>query len=440
MNSYRTMSILVVLLLTCWASPALAQDVPRILATLPADGTIGVPCDSGNLVIIFDRPMNTTSYSLVVSDLAPFPDPAGDGRWLNDRTFALKIETMKPDAEYAVGINSEKRKNFKSADGTPLAPLTLGFKTGPTAGGPPFAIRSYPVLGQIDIDPSIGMIKVQFSEALKPGSMTLARLGGTTPLGYLPDKKPYFEQPDILVIPVRLAPGTTYGVSVNTRGKQGFVSAKTGKGVLPLQLVFRTKAGGGPPPPVEEKPSLVGRWMYESRGTRIDLTLGADGRYTYRSAGGGEAEEAKGRWRVVGKEVEVHQDGAEKPARFAFRFAGPNSLAITLGTETATFKRQNGKGSGGESAAKRMVGVWSASGADLAIDLTLSENGRYSYKGRYGAETETAVGRWSVTGSTLVVHEDGAEAPLKVPFRNLTKDGVELQIEGDWIALRRQVR
>ena len=40
----------------------------------------------------------------------------------------LPVE-LKPNSQYRLGLNSPSHKNFKSADGVPLAPVVYTFKT-----------------------------------------------------------------------------------------------------------------------------------------------------------------------------------------------------------------------------------------------------------------------------------------------------------------------
>ena len=50
--------------------------------------------------------------------------------WTEDhKTCVLPVE-LKPNSQYRLGLNSPSYKNFKSAEGVPLAPVVYTFKTG----------------------------------------------------------------------------------------------------------------------------------------------------------------------------------------------------------------------------------------------------------------------------------------------------------------------
>jgi hypothetical protein len=51
--------------------------------------------------------------------------------WSQDRMTATLPVSLKPNASYRLGLNSQSFKNFASADGVPLEPVIYKFHTSP---------------------------------------------------------------------------------------------------------------------------------------------------------------------------------------------------------------------------------------------------------------------------------------------------------------------
>lgn len=105
---------------------------------------------------------------------------------------------------------------------------------------PPVVIRSEPVSGAEAVDPGLTELRVTFNQRMmdKSWSWTTAGYGafpdGAGPIRYLEDGR-------TCVMPVKLAPDTTYILGINTARHQNFKSA-TGQSSLPWLLTFRTAA------------------------------------------------------------------------------------------------------------------------------------------------------------------------------------------------------
>lgn len=105
---------------------------PRVLKSTPAHGAKDVPADIGRMVIMFERNMKMTSWSLLETPDHPFPPVIqDDAPWQDPVTFMLRFERLKPGTTYGIQLNSEKRKGFLTAeDQVPLPVTTILFTTG----------------------------------------------------------------------------------------------------------------------------------------------------------------------------------------------------------------------------------------------------------------------------------------------------------------------
>lgn len=109
---------------------AVAQDPPRVVELKPPNNAESIePSPEGELIIRFDRAMNTSGYS-ICGQGKPVPKFRGKPSWKDDRTLVLPVQ-LEPDWAYEVRLNSQFATNFKSADGVPLPSLRWRFATLP---------------------------------------------------------------------------------------------------------------------------------------------------------------------------------------------------------------------------------------------------------------------------------------------------------------------
>lgn len=130
-----------------------AQTAPRLTQTTPVNGAQGVAVDLGRMLLGFDRPMRTTSLTVLgVAGYATPPlvaKPNASDYWRDASSCELPLRALTPDTDYAVQLNSAERTGFQSAEQVPLAPTVLRFRTGgaqvsrmvppPAPSGPPNA-------------------------------------------------------------------------------------------------------------------------------------------------------------------------------------------------------------------------------------------------------------------------------------------------------------
>lgn len=103
---------------------------PGVAKTAPADGASDVDPATGRIVVTFDTAMKTDGFSFLQVGDSVFPETVGDEpiKFTDDKTLVIHVK-LAPGTAYAFSLNSAKRQGFKSADGTPLEPVTIRFAT-----------------------------------------------------------------------------------------------------------------------------------------------------------------------------------------------------------------------------------------------------------------------------------------------------------------------
>jgi hypothetical protein len=107
---------------------------PAIARSDPANGARDVDPTTSQIVVTFDTAMQTDSFSVLASDSGELPELIGIRplAYRDDRTFVLLVK-LAADTDYAIQLNSASQQGFRAADGTPLPPTVLRFKTAATA-------------------------------------------------------------------------------------------------------------------------------------------------------------------------------------------------------------------------------------------------------------------------------------------------------------------
>ncbi len=103
---------------------------PKIIAMTPANGAQDVDPNLKTIVVTFDRPMRDRSWSVVTLGTPELmPKAAGPLRYdATRKVFTMPVQ-LQPGKEYRFGLNGGKYQNFRSAEGVPLAPVVVRFKT-----------------------------------------------------------------------------------------------------------------------------------------------------------------------------------------------------------------------------------------------------------------------------------------------------------------------
>lgn len=102
----------------------------------------------------------------------------------------------------------------------------------------PVVIKSVPQSGADGVDPTMTEISVTFSKPMKAGSWSWAMIGKESYPGTAEAPK-YLDDQKTCVLPVKLQPGKTYAVWVNSEKLQNFKDAQ-GNIAVPFLLVFKT--------------------------------------------------------------------------------------------------------------------------------------------------------------------------------------------------------
>jgi RNA polymerase sigma-70 factor (ECF subfamily) len=104
---------------------------------------------------------------------------------------------------------------------------------------PPVVVKTVPAAGADDVDPKLTEIKVTFSKDMQDGGWSWVTLSQES-FPKTDGKPKYQDDKRTCVLPVKLEPGKTYAVWVNSEKFDNFKDAD-GKPAVPYLLVFKTK-------------------------------------------------------------------------------------------------------------------------------------------------------------------------------------------------------
>jgi len=107
---------------------------------------------------------------------------------------------------------------------------------------PPVVVKTVPEAGTADVDAKLTEIKVTFSKDMQDGTWSWSTLSKES--FPLVDGQPkYLANKRTCVLPVKLEPGKTYAIWVNSQKFGNFKDAD-GRAAVPYLLVFRTGKDG----------------------------------------------------------------------------------------------------------------------------------------------------------------------------------------------------
>jgi hypothetical protein len=104
---------------------------------------------------------------------------------------------------------------------------------------PPAVVKTVPEAGADGVSPKLTEIKVTFSKDMRDGTWSWAMLSKES-FPNLDGKPRYLSDKRTCVLPVKLEPGKTYAIWVNSE-KFGNFKDTAGRSAVPYLLVFRTK-------------------------------------------------------------------------------------------------------------------------------------------------------------------------------------------------------
>lgn len=104
---------------------------------------------------------------------------------------------------------------------------------------PPVVVKTVPEAGAGEVDAKLAEVKVTFSKDMQDGSWSWAKLSDVT-FPKLDGKPKYLADKRTCVLPVKLEPGKTYAIWVNSEKFANFKDAD-GRSAVPYLLVFKTR-------------------------------------------------------------------------------------------------------------------------------------------------------------------------------------------------------
>jgi hypothetical protein len=104
---------------------------------------------------------------------------------------------------------------------------------------PPVVVKTIPQAGSKDVDPKLTEIQVTFSKEMKNGSWSWVRLSPET-FPKIDGKLKNLEDRRTCVMPLKLEPGKTYAIWVNSEKFTNFEDTD-GRSAIPYLLAFQTK-------------------------------------------------------------------------------------------------------------------------------------------------------------------------------------------------------
>ncbi len=395
-----------------------AQEPPAVVSTIPANGARSVSTKVGRILVVFDKDMLQGSMSLVKAGPGRIPPIQGKPRFLDARTFSIPLGLLKPGTTYSIGFNSARRKGFQSADNVPLAPYVLVFTTkgGKTAPLPKPAsplppssgarvIRTSPPAGSASVDPSLGKVEIWFSHDMNPRGMSLTRVPGKERLGYIQGSPPFFDGPRHLVIPVKLAPGTEYGVGINTGPRKGFVT-HDGTPVAPFRLIFTTRAR------VAAAIRLAlpaGRWVMKTRTGRIEHWFFPGGRWGLLRVNGKNRAFIHGRWAAAGSTLVLRDEEGGRLPRLLWSARPGGGLVLKRSADDKhprLFSRLP------LVSKADLTGTWRTRwGGNNERTWTFREDGSFACLTRVMGEEIDREGTWKLDGLRLAIQDKGDNFP-----------------------------
>lgn len=239
---------------TTTTSSAPVANAPHAVVFDPPNGATGVDPSRTSLSVTFDRPMDPQGWAWVIESKATSPD-LGDSAWdaaVRTNTVQAKLE---PGRDYVLWVNSPQYPYFKDLAGTSAHPVRWTFSTAgvrtngapeapvgmvrATPGGVPRVIRFEPANGASDVDPATTTLRATFDRPMSEGWSWVIEQGALFP--ETTGDASMSADGRQAMLPVRLKPGTTYVVWMNSEQHRDFAD-RSGVTLPPVRWVFATRA------------------------------------------------------------------------------------------------------------------------------------------------------------------------------------------------------
>ena len=232
--------LVVIMPMGTWAPPAKAepaaqpaaqqpnkpdQAAPQLVSSTPANGAKDVAPALDRIVLKFNLDMEKgCSWT---GGPPYFPETTGQSEWVDSRTCALPVRLEK-GKYYRFGVNSKSYQNFRSVSGVPVKPMVIAFVTqgaDPSlvaALDPPNVVSLTPPNDAADVGPKLDGIKVAFDKPMGGG---FSWVGGGDSYPETSGKPEWSEDEKTCSLPVKLKPGWTYTLGLNSASHNNFQSA-----------------------------------------------------------------------------------------------------------------------------------------------------------------------------------------------------------------------
>jgi hypothetical protein len=112
------------------------------------------------------------------------------------------------------------------------------------AAAPPVVVKTVPESGTDGVDPNITEITVAYSKDMQDGSWSWSTWGKDT-FPKTTGKPHYLDDKRTCVLPVKLEPGKTYAIWLNSDNFGNFKDA-AGNSAVPYLLIFKTESAANP--------------------------------------------------------------------------------------------------------------------------------------------------------------------------------------------------
>ncbi len=226
---------------------AKVKSPPQVTSTTPPIGATGVNTTTKELIVSFDRDMDTSGMSWTGGPpYFPPVDKARQARWIDARNCALPV-VLEASKFYRVGINSTSYQNFRDVDGIPTPPIVICFATDGAASQqesekleamvtPPKVVSLTPENGADDVHPSTEMVSVKFDMPMNEG---MSWTGSAPAFPDIPIGKvaSWSEDRRTCRLPVQLESGRRYRIGINSLSHINFQS-EAGVPLAPVVIEF----------------------------------------------------------------------------------------------------------------------------------------------------------------------------------------------------------
>lgn len=119
-------SLVMILLPMSYCLKVFLEKPPKVILTIPFNGSKEVDPKRSEIIICFDQPM-LKAYSCVKTDKS-FPKCTTAPYWKNEHTFIMPVK-LHPNQDYGFEINSKREQNFQNQKEINCKSIMFEFQT-----------------------------------------------------------------------------------------------------------------------------------------------------------------------------------------------------------------------------------------------------------------------------------------------------------------------